>query len=227
MRDRNRKGKSGEREHKKKEREVKDNASQPKSLYSLFTNKCSKEDKSFTEREEMVVKEYSSEMEEFLRHLYDEGYFRDANFLPSNKFDISSFENGYACNFLKFAAEMFGKDKQEIAKWLSGSDLKTVALFGCPSLARRNVFAAKRLRTFFHISENTVCGKCNLADSCKFKNQSVWKGDTGSLNLSSIMRLLIIYATEAVSPPLVLSDDVKACIGRLIKDAIKLSKTVR
>jgi hypothetical protein len=43
-----------------------------------------------------------------------------------------------------------------IHRWLSGSDLKKIALFGCPSLEKKNVFAAKRLRKFFEIQENTV-----------------------------------------------------------------------
>lgn len=41
-------------------------------------------------------------------------------------------------------------------RWLSGSDLKKVAVFGCPSLSRKIVFAAKALRTFFRIQENLV-----------------------------------------------------------------------
>lgn len=41
-------------------------------------------------------------------------------------------------------------------RWLSGSDLKKVALFGCPSLTKKTVFSAKTLRVFFKIQENTV-----------------------------------------------------------------------
>jgi len=49
-----------------------------------------------------------------------------------------------------------GKLEFWIHRWLSASDLKKVALFGCPSLTKKNVFAAKRLRKFFEIQENTV-----------------------------------------------------------------------
>lgn len=41
-------------------------------------------------------------------------------------------------------------------RWLSGSDLKKVTLLGCPSVERKTVFAAKNLRTFFNIEEDTV-----------------------------------------------------------------------
>ncbi|GAB4846596.1 hypothetical protein Ancab_025602 [Ancistrocladus abbreviatus] len=228
MTDRKSRVKSGDRENEMKEWKLEDDPSKgkSKSLYAVFTQKNLREGKLIREREELVVKEFSSDMIGFLRHLYDEGYFKDANFLPRNRFDVSSFENGYARDFLKFAAERFGNDNQEIAKWISGSDLKTVALFGCPSLSRRTVFAAKRLRTFFQIPENSVCSKCILRKSCNFENQSVWKGNTQNLNLQLVMRLLVVYAMEAVSPQLVLSDEVKACVTRLLKDLIKLSKTV-
>ncbi|KAH0708809.1 hypothetical protein KY284_010236 [Solanum tuberosum] len=43
-------------------------------------------------------------------------YFKDSNFLPTRKFDITCFENSYARDFVKYAAEQFGRDHQEIAK---------------------------------------------------------------------------------------------------------------
>lgn len=43
-----------------------------------------------------------------------------------------------------------------VFRWLSGSDLKKVASFGCPSLGKKVVFSAKGLRKFFGIQENTV-----------------------------------------------------------------------
>jgi len=43
-----------------------------------------------------------------------------------------------------------------IHRWLSGSALKQVAVFGCPSTSRNDVFPAKRLRKFFEVPEDTV-----------------------------------------------------------------------
>ena len=57
-------------------------------------------------------------------------------------------------------------------------------------------------------------------------NQSVWKGDTKSLNLSVVMRLLTLYAMESMPPQLVLPDEVKASVGRLLKEVLRLSETV-
>lgn len=199
------------------------------SSIALFDKKTDVEKYSdeLNESEDLIVKELSPEMEVFVRFLYDEGYFQEANFLPGGRFDIKSFESAYVQDFLKFAAEKFGRDKQEIAKWLSGSDLKTIATFGCPSNDKRIVFAAKSLRTFFQIPENTVCCKCTLRESCKFENQNVWKSGSTNLNLPSLMRLLTVYALEAIPPQLMLPEDIKACVNRLMKDVINLSKTVQ
>lgn len=42
------------------------------------------------------------------------------------------------------------------ARWLSAPDLKELALFGCPCLESKTVFAAKALRKFFEIPEQEV-----------------------------------------------------------------------
>ncbi|MCD7468602.1 hypothetical protein HAX54_006966 [Datura stramonium] len=137
-----------------------------------------------------LYKELSPDMMMFVTHLYNEGYFKDLNFFPRKKFDITCFKNSYGRDFVKYAAEQFSRDHQEIAKWLSGSDLKKVALFGCPSIAKKTVFSAKRLRTYFRIQEDNVCSKCTLKASCKFVNQSVWKRDIANLHLDVVMRII-------------------------------------
>ncbi|KAA8524020.1 hypothetical protein F0562_010549 [Nyssa sinensis] len=175
--------------------------SKPRSLYAVFGNNAANSEKSGDmeplqeEEEPMAFKGLSPDMVLFVNFLYKEGYFNDASFLPRNKFDVSCLENSYGLNFIKFAAEKFGKDNQEIAKWLSGNDLKKVALFGCPSLARNDIFSAKRLRSFFRIQENIVCSKCVLRFSCKFANQNVWKSDTKNLNLAVVMRVITLASS--------------------------------
>ncbi|GMP98217.1 hypothetical protein CsSME_00046187 [Camellia sinensis var. sinensis] len=109
--------------------------------------------------------------------------------------------------------------------WLSASDLKKVALFGCPSLGRKNVFSAKSLRNFFRIQEDTVCSKCALKSSCKFVNQSVWKGNNNNLNLAVVMRVILLYAMESVPPQLVVPDEIKASVSVLLKEVLNLSQT--
>ncbi|CAN4087348.1 unnamed protein product [Withania somnifera] len=173
-----------------------------------------------------VYKELSSGMVMFVTHLYNEGYFKDSNFLPTKKFDVTCFENSYARDFVKHAAEQFGRDHQEIAKWLSGSDLKKVALFGCPSIAKKTLFSAKRLRAYFRIQEDNVCSKCTLKVSCKFVNRNVGKGDMTNLHLAVVMRVIILYALESVPSQLVIPDEIKASVNRLLMDILRLSQTV-
>ncbi|CAL5390991.1 unnamed protein product [Camellia sinensis] len=211
-----------------KKKKIENDESSSKSLYALFANKGGDSEKSrvvesLRMEDQMVYKELSLELALFVKHLYKEGYFVNANFLPNNKFDITCFENSYGRDFIRYAAEKFGKNNQEIVKWLSASDLKKVALFGCPSLGRKNVFSAKSLRNFFRIQEDTVCSKCVLKSSCKFVNQSVWKGNNKNLNLAVVMRVIILYAMESVPPQLVVPDEIKASVSVLLKEYCQYS----
>uniref|UniRef100_A0A2N9GAF2 Uncharacterized protein n=1 Tax=Fagus sylvatica TaxID=28930 RepID=A0A2N9GAF2_FAGSY len=72
-----------------------------------------------TRKEPQVYKQLSPDMELFVNHLYKEGYFNNANFLPGNKLEFSCFESKYGQEFIKFAAEKFAKDNQEIANSLN------------------------------------------------------------------------------------------------------------
>ncbi|KAK4852802.1 hypothetical protein QYF36_027172 [Acer negundo] len=196
-------------ENAKKIKEPKKEKSKSSGLYKLFLDKgkekyeAKRERRVVEEDEPRVFKKLSTDMELLINHWYQKGYFKKANFVPDDqeKLDLSCFDNSYGRSFIKFAAESFGKDNQEIAKWLSGSDLKKVALLGCPSLTKKNIFSAKQLRNFFGIQENTVCCKCDLRHSCKFVNQSVWKGGNNNLRLADVMRVITLYALELLQHP--------------------------
>ncbi|XP_060200893.1 uncharacterized protein LOC132629184 isoform X1 [Lycium barbarum] len=206
---------------------VLENEVKSKKLHELFVNEVkSRKSTPLTMDDHTVYKELSPDMVMFVKHLYKEGYFKDSNFLPRKKFDITCFENSYGRDFVKYAAEQFGRDHQEIAKWLSGSDLKKVALFGCPSIAKKTVFSAKRLRAYFRIQEDNVCSKCALKASCKFVNQSVWNRDMNNLQLPVVMRVITLYALESVPPQLVIPDEIKTSVNRLLMDILRLSQTV-
>ncbi|KAL2523515.1 Ran BP2/NZF zinc finger-like superfamily protein [Abeliophyllum distichum] len=202
------------------------------SLYALFANNGVKKNEKSGElyvygiEDPSVYKKLSPDMELFVYHLYKDGYFKDSNFLLKNKFDLNCFENSYAREFIKYAAVSFGKDNQEIAKWLSASDLKKVALFGCPSLGKKTVFSAKRLRGFFNIQENTVCNKCPLKMSCKLVNKTDLKGDNKNLHLADVMKVIIMYAMESIPPKLTLSNEIKDSVSRLLKEIVRLSCNV-
>lgn len=199
------------------------------SLHSLFTNKPdvrTQKEKKVKLREPMIMKDFSPEMEMFVRHLFDNGYFQDANFAKGKpSFDLCWFETYFARGYIKFAAQKFAIDNQQIAKWLSGSALKQVAVFGCPAVDRNSVFPAKRLRRFFEVPEDTVCSKCMLRESCKFINQSVWKCDTSNLYLVVVMKVVTSYALGLVHPELVVTDEVNKSVSQLLNEFVKLSQT--
>ncbi|KAA3472327.1 Dysferlin [Gossypium australe] len=185
----------------------------------------------------------------FIRHLYPKGYFKEAGFVEDNKLDFGYFENSYGRDFIKGKWSLrimlislpsfwgiitsmtvllllvnkitfdFG-----ICRWLPGSHLKKVVLFGCASLDKNNVFAAKRLRKFFKIQENTVCSRCMLKDSCEYANKSVWGIGTNSLLLLDVMKVITLYALDLVPAKLTVPDEVKDSINQLLKVVIKLSQ---
>ncbi|KAK1404900.1 DNA polymerase zeta subunit [Heracleum sosnowskyi] len=196
-------------------------------LSALFPSELEKKGRS-RKAETVVCKELSPDMIVFARHLFEKGYFKNANFLPRYTFDATRFEDNYSRAFLICAAQKFGKDHQEISKWISASDVKKIALFGCPSLSKKPLMAAKALRIFFSIPEDTVCSKCVLKESCKFVNQSIWKGQGKKmrLDLSAVMNVITLYAMEEVPAELVVPDEIKTSVSRLLEEVMKLSKTV-
>lgn len=204
-----------------------------RSLYSAFTNKLSPvsissppRGKDENARREQQVKALSPDTLALVEYFYEKGYFKEANFAKGKeRFDPAWFEKLHALCFIKCASKNFARDNQEIAKWLSGSALKQVAMFGCPSSDRGDVFPAKRLRKFFEVPENTVCSKCTLQQSCMFANQTVWKCDTNTLDLGIVMKVITSYALESVHPQLVVPDEVKKSVNQLLKEVVKLSQT--
>ncbi|KAJ4869710.1 Ran BP2/NZF zinc finger-like superfamily protein [Raphanus sativus] len=190
-------------------------------LYTLF--KVNEEEEDVVVR---VYKELPLEMVSFVKLLHKQGYLNKANFISGEKLELGSLDEEYARTFVKFASERFGKDYQEIAKWLSGSDLKNIVLFGCPSLEKRAIFAAKTLRKFFDIHENNVCEKCVLKDKCKFPNQSVWDGKSQNLHLSVVMKVITLYPLDLTHPKLQVPQEVQDSVSRLLTEIQNLSRTI-
>ncbi|CAH2036579.1 unnamed protein product [Thlaspi arvense] len=199
-------------------------------LYTLFKGDEEKDVKKNSREQEKdvikVFKELPLEMASFVKLLHKQGYLNNANFISGEKLDLGSLDEEYARTFVKFAAERFGKDHQEIAKWLSGSDLKNIVQFGCPSLERRAIFAAKTLRKFFDIQENNVCDKCVLKEKCKFPNQSVWDGKVKHLHLSVVMKVITLYPLDLTHPKLQVPQEVQDSISRLLTEIQNLSRTI-
>ncbi|RAL38106.1 hypothetical protein DM860_000800 [Cuscuta australis] len=173
-----------------------------------------------------VRKPLSPEMAMLVTHLYEEGYFKDANFVNKKELDITCFEHNYAWNYIKRVAVQFGKDKQEVAELLPAEDLRKVALFGCPSVMKKGIQAAKILRHLFKIPEDTVCGKCALRHSCKFENKDMWsRFKVTELHLHHVMKIITLYALGPIPDGLVVPAEVKESVNRLLLEVVNLSKS--
>ncbi|VFQ78928.1 unnamed protein product [Cuscuta campestris] len=171
-----------------------------------------------------VLKPLSPEMATLVTHLYEEGYFKDANFVDHKKLDITCFEHNYARNHIKRAVVQFGRDKQEIAKLLPAKDLKKVARFGCPSVVTKGVHSAKLLRRFYKIPEDTVCIKCAIRESCKFECQDLLPVKVPKLQLHNVMRVIALYALGPIPEELVVPAEIMESVNRLLREVVNLSK---
>lgn len=47
-----------------------------------------------------------------------------------------------------------------------------------------------------------------------------------NLDLAIVMRVITLYALESVPPQLVIPDEIKASVSRLLMDILRLSQTV-
>ncbi|CAL4958838.1 unnamed protein product [Urochloa decumbens] len=197
--------------------------SRPSNLYSLFRDRKAQSPPPGSGEEPPCRKPprprpkprepWEEEAGALLRRLHEDRY------LPGP--DFSSAPHAVSPDVVKAAAERFGHDNQVVAKWLSGSDLKKIALFGCPTAERRTVFASKRLRAFFNIQEDKICSSCKLRSSCKFANQEVLRHN--KVILSDTMRIISLFVLDACPKELQVTAELKASICKVLKDTINLS----
>jgi hypothetical protein len=162
-----------------------------------------------------------AEWVQFLEHLNDSGYLSKALNFQGGPIDLRDCSMELLGHHLRFAAQIFAKDHAEISKLLSGSDMRKIALFGCPSLEKKDVFAAKRLRSFFNIEQGTACRPCNLKDTCSAPFAKVSK--VRSLTAEDVVRLLCTFGLNAEKNELSIPDDVKQSVVNLLKELVDFS----
>lgn len=54
-------------------------------------------------------------------------------------------------------------------------------------------------------------------------NQNVWNRGAKNLDLADVMNTITLYALDAVPSQLVVSDEVKSSVSRLLKEVLRLS----
>lgn len=131
-------------------------------------------------------------------------------------------------NLLKDACLSFARDRFDIFKSLSRKDIQTVVEGGCPSIFRKAVNSAKRLRVYVQLDEGEVCGGCNLRGSCD-RAYVILKESEAAARTVDIVRILLFYALD----PLVISGGekppgrelIEASAKKLFSEMIELSET--
>ncbi|KAJ8753713.1 hypothetical protein K2173_026389 [Erythroxylum novogranatense] len=142
---------------------------------------------------------------------------------------VNSDDNIYVdMNQLKDPCLSFARDRYDVFKLLSTSDIQAIVECGCPNLLRKAVNSSKRLRIYVRLDEGDVCGACNLRGSCD-RAYVILKESEGGARTVDIVRILLFYALE----PLVFSGGTKppgrgsvhAAVRKLLSQLIELSET--
>lgn len=158
---------------------------------------------------------------QFLEHLNDSGYLSKALQIEEGPIDLRYCSMEQLVRRMRFAVQIFANDHSEISKLLSGSDMRKVALFGCPSVEKKDVFAAKRLRSFFSIEQGIVCRPCNMKDTCSVPFAKVSK--VNILRVEDVARLLCTFSLNVEKNALSIPDDVKQSVINLLKELVDFS----
>ncbi|KAF9625284.1 hypothetical protein IFM89_020870 [Coptis chinensis] len=131
-------------------------------------------------------------------------------------------------NKLRNASLTFSRDRFDIFRSLSREHIQTMVECGCPSLFRKAVNSAKRLRAFLKLDEGDVCSACNLRGSCD-RAYGILKDSEAPARTVDIVRMLLIYALD----PIVLSgeekphgrEQIEASARKLLSELVELSET--
>ncbi|MED6168698.1 hypothetical protein PIB30_013889 [Stylosanthes scabra] len=121
-------------------------------------------------------------------------------------------------NLLKNACLNFGRDRYDLFKLLSSSDIQAIVEGGCPNLLRKVVNSAKRLRAHLQLDEGEVCSACHLRGSC---DRAYVIMETLGLGVDArtvdVVRILLFYALD----PVVLSGGEKPSGRELVESSVR------
>lgn len=67
-----------------------------------------------------------------------------------------------------------------------------------------------------------VCRDCTLKHTCKFANKPVWRAQEQNLKLSDVMKLITSYDLVSDPPELVVPDEIRDSVSRLLREILKL-----
>ncbi|XP_074271780.1 zinc finger protein VAR3, chloroplastic-like [Silene latifolia] len=116
---------------------------------------------------------------------------------------------------LKNPCLSFARDRFDVFKSLSKDDIQNVVEIGCPTLVRKVVNSAKRLREYVGLEEKNVCDVCSLRESCD--RAYLKPNDSSLVGTVDIMRLLLLYALN----PMVISEAVRTTSNEQAESSVR------
>lgn len=111
---------------------------------------------------------------------------------------------------VKDACLSFARDRFDIFKSLPTSEIQAIVEKGCPSVFRKQVNSAKRLRAHLQLDEGDVCSSCSLRGSCDRAYVLLTESESVARTVD-VVRILLSFAVD----PLVVSGEVEnGALGR-------------
>ncbi|WVZ60252.1 hypothetical protein U9M48_010299 [Paspalum notatum var. saurae] len=118
-------------------------------------------------------------------------------------------------NAVRTACLRFGRERLELIRHISRWDIQAALRYGCPSIDRKVVNSAKRLRAYVGLDEGEVCSQCNLRGSCERAYVKARKEEVG--RTVDVMRILLTYGLDVITGNV----DNRACLNKNVKESIK------
>ncbi|XP_057960671.1 uncharacterized protein LOC131152812 isoform X2 [Malania oleifera] len=128
-------------------------------------------------------------------------------------------------NVIRTACLNFARDRFDLIRFISRKDISVVVESGCPSIDRKVVNSAKRLRGYLGIDERNVCSSCMLRGNCD--RAYVKAHEAEGARTVDAMRILLTYGldyfTGSVENKPSQSTRIKDSVRRLLKEMLVLS----
>ncbi|XP_057744921.1 zinc finger protein VAR3, chloroplastic-like isoform X1 [Arachis stenosperma] len=118
-------------------------------------------------------------------------------------------------NAIRTACLNFGRDHFDLLRFLPRKDIANTVAFGCPSLDRKVINSAKRLRAHLNFDEGNVCSSCNLRGDCDRAFVKA-REDQGGRTVD-VMRIILTYGLD----PIIGSVDNKTCLKKNVKESVR------
>ncbi|KAJ9563968.1 hypothetical protein OSB04_009128 [Centaurea solstitialis] len=156
-----------------------------------------------------------------MEKLMKNGYFEGVG----SPFRSGGLVDGKGCNQIRTACLNFARDRPDLMSHFKSRDIQVVAGSGCPSIDRKVVNSAKRLRAHMSIDEGNVCSSCDLRGNCERAYVKAREDEGG--RTVDVMRFVITYGLHHINSstdiePL-FNERVEEAIRSLIKDMVKFS----